>query len=501
MQQAVTSSSTQITSSLANIIIPTSSILPSALSRSTAPLALKLKSLLDSLNESVQQLDVLDLNEMKQACVSLTQRITCQIQSSSTTQENSVNKLIANEKSLNALLSELVSLVESNKEKIVAIDPALKPLFNLNLSQPINSTSTSTTNSSFYENRYGFTEKDLLECCEFRNTPLHTLTNRRKSPQFPLLDLPTNRTFNYQQQRGFKTQRTIKEEQGTDKASDALDIKYFKSLFASPSTQRVNALLENNASVSARRGARLGSVFGDAPKSSDNTANSAELNFDRGDDVDKKIKIAFSEGVLFGSNKAEVKRSLLKFLIFVVFLVFFMRSFVTISTGNGMSGNKSGSNSGGINLRALTGNVDFEIAPENVSVKFSDVKGVKDGKKELTDIVDFLKDPEQYTAIGARLPKGVLLVGPPGCGKTLLAKAVAGEAGVPYFQANGSDFDEMFVGTGSKRVRSLFEAARAKAPCVIFIDEIDSVGSKRSNSSLHPHANQTINQLLGNTFF
>ena len=93
-------------------------------------------------------------------------------------------------------------------------------------------------------------------------------------------------------------------------------------------------------------------------------------------------------------------------------------------------------------------------------------------------------------------PTGVLLVGPPGCGKTLLAKSVAGEAGVPFFQASGSDFDEMFVGTGSKRVRSLFQAARAKAPCVIFIDEIDSVGSTRTNSAVHPHANQTINQLL-----
>ena len=117
-------------------------------------------------------------------------------------------------------------------------------------------------------------------------------------------------------------------------------------------------------------------------------------------------------------------------------------------------------------------------------------------KIELSDLVDFLKDPEQYSEIGARMPKGILMVGPPGCGKTLLAKAVAGEAGVPFFLANGSDFDEMFVGTGSKRVRSLFAAARAKAPCVIFIDEIDSVGSKRTNSTLHPHANQTINQLL-----
>jgi hypothetical protein len=490
MQQAVTSSSTQITSSLANIIIPTT-ILPSVLSRSTAPLATKLKSLLESFNESVQLLDVLELNEMKNACSSLTQRITRKLQQ---TQET---KAVASDKSLNELLSELVTLVESNKEKIVTIDPTLKPLFDL--SSPQTKDAISKINASFYENRYGFSEKDLLECNEFKNHPVYGFA---KPTRFSLFDSPRSNSISviHQQKRGFKTQRTIKEEHGGDKNHDALDLKYFKSLFASPSTQRVNSLLEENAASSTRRGTRLGSIFGDAPKSTQ-AANSSELNFDRGDEIDKKIKIAFTEGVLFGSNKAEVKRSLLRFLIFVVFLVFFMRSFVTLSTGNGMGGNgKGGGNAGGINLRALTGNVDFEIAPENVSVKFSDVKGVKDGKKELTDIVDFLKDPERYTAIGARLPKGVLLVGPPGCGKTLLAKAVAGEAGVPYFQANGSDFDEMFVGTGSKRVRSLFEAARAKAPCVIFIDEIDSVGSKRSNSSLHPHANQTINQLLGKYF-
>ena len=98
--------------------------------------------------------------------------------------------------------------------------------------------------------------------------------------------------------------------------------------------------------------------------------------------------------------------------------------------------------------------------------------------------------------MGGKLPKGVLLVGPPGTGKTLLARAVAGEAGVPYFHAAGPEFDEILVGQGARRVRDLFKAAKMRAPCVIFIDEIDSVGAKRSNSVLHPYANQTINQLL-----
>ncbi|KAJ4443854.1 ATP-dependent zinc metalloprotease yme1l [Periplaneta americana] len=119
-----------------------------------------------------------------------------------------------------------------------------------------------------------------------------------------------------------------------------------------------------------------------------------------------------------------------------------------------------------------------------------------EAKQELKDVVEFLKSPEKFSALGGKLPKGVLLVGPPGTGKTLLARAVAGEAGVPFFHAAGPEFDEILVGQGARRVRDLFKAAKDRAPCVIFIDEIDSVGAKRTNSVLHPYANQTINQLL-----
>uniref|UniRef100_H2YDX0 AAA+ ATPase domain-containing protein n=1 Tax=Ciona savignyi TaxID=51511 RepID=H2YDX0_CIOSA len=129
-------------------------------------------------------------------------------------------------------------------------------------------------------------------------------------------------------------------------------------------------------------------------------------------------------------------------------------------------------------------------------VRFDDVCGMEEAKSELEDVVDYLQDPEKFTQLGAKLPKGILLVGPPGTGKTLLAKAVAGEAGVPFFYAAGSEFDEMFVGVGASRVRKLFENARKQAPAIIFIDEIDACGSKRTNSSLQPFARQTINQLL-----
>ncbi|CAL7948450.1 unnamed protein product [Xylocopa violacea] len=148
----------------------------------------------------------------------------------------------------------------------------------------------------------------------------------------------------------------------------------------------------------------------------------------------------------------------------------------------------------GSGLRFSMENTRF--SPEETDITFNDVKGVVEAKQELRDIVEFLKNPEKFSAIGAKLPKGVLLVGPPGTGKTLLARAVAGEAGVPFFQVAGPEFDELLVGQGARKMRELFKIAKEKAPAVIFIDEIDSVGAKRVNSTLHPYANQTVNQLL-----
>lgn len=129
------------------------------------------------------------------------------------------------------------------------------------------------------------------------------------------------------------------------------------------------------------------------------------------------------------------------------------------------------------------------------NVKFSDVHGVDEARGELEEIVDFLKDPSKFTGLGGKLPKGILLTGPPGTGKTLLARAVAGEAGVPFFFMSGSEFDELYVGVGAKRVRELFAAARAKAPAIVFIDELDAIGSKR-NPKDHAYSKQTLNQLL-----
>ena len=135
---------------------------------------------------------------------------------------------------------------------------------------------------------------------------------------------------------------------------------------------------------------------------------------------------------------------------------------------------------------------------ENVNVKFSDVAGLREEKEELEGMVDFLKDPAKYTKLGARIPKGVILVGPPGTGKTLIAKAVAGEAGVPFFSISGSDFVEMFVGVGASRVRDMFAEAKRHAPCIVFIDEIDAVGRRRGTGmgGGHDEREQTLNQML-----
>ncbi|KAJ3097857.1 hypothetical protein HDU96_000236 [Phlyctochytrium bullatum] len=138
-----------------------------------------------------------------------------------------------------------------------------------------------------------------------------------------------------------------------------------------------------------------------------------------------------------------------------------------------------------------------EVEPHSLQqpIKFEDVQGVDEAKHELEDIVSFLKEPRKYMEIGGKLPKGILLYGPPGTGKTHLARAVAGEAGVPFFQMSGSEFDELYVGVGARRVRELFSSAKAKAPCIVFIDEIDAVGSKRSSRD-QSYMRQTLNQLL-----
>lgn len=146
-------------------------------------------------------------------------------------------------------------------------------------------------------------------------------------------------------------------------------------------------------------------------------------------------------------------------------------------------------------LKRVSGIQNNEAQPQQQKARFSDVHGCDEAKEELQELVEFLKDPSKFSNLGGKLPKGILLVGPPGTGKTLLARAVAGEAGVPFFFMSGSEFDEVYVGVGAKRIRELFNSARAKAPAIIFIDELDAVGGKRNERDA-AYVKQTLNQLL-----
>lgn len=191
-----------------------------------------------------------------------------------------------------------------------------------------------------------------------------------------------------------------------------------------------------------------------------------------------------SEGEIFG----QILNSLLPILLIVLLFVMMMRK---------VGGPGGGGGAGGIFSIGKSKATLFEKGTR-VNINFGDVAGLDEAKVEVMEIVDFLKNPKKYTALGGKIPKGALLVGPPGTGKTLLAKAVAGEAQVPFFSLSGSDFVEMFVGVGASRVRDLFKQAREKAPCIIFIDEIDAIGRARGKNMMmsNDERENTLNQLL-----
>ncbi len=181
--------------------------------------------------------------------------------------------------------------------------------------------------------------------------------------------------------------------------------------------------------------------------------------------------------------------SLLPSIIMIVLVIFMM--VVMMAQANSVNGGNNRMMNFGKSRAKMT-------TSENIDVKFQDVAGLREEKEELEGLVDFLDSPGKYTRLGARIPKGVLLVGPPGTGKTLIAKAVAGEAGVPFFSISGSDFVEMFVGVGASRVRDMFAEAKKNSPCIVFIDEIDAVGRRRGTGmgGGHDEREQTLNQLL-----
>ena len=219
-----------------------------------------------------------------------------------------------------------------------------------------------------------------------------------------------------------------------------------------------------------------------------------EVNIPSMDNLMDTLNESMRAGTVTVSEKSESMLMVILSLLtpFGILIIFFIFWFLL------MSGNQGAGGGGGKAMSFGKSRAKMINPTDKSKVTFDDVAGVDEEKEELQEIVEFLKNPKKYTDMGARIPKGVLLVGHPGTGKTLLAKAVAGEAGVPFFIISGSDFVEMFVGVGASRVRDLFEEAKKKAPCIIFIDEIDAVGRQRGAGlgGGHDEREQTLNQLL-----
>ncbi len=252
------------------------------------------------------------------------------------------------------------------------------------------------------------------------------------------------------------------------------------------STYRITGTYKKPANVEKTGG--LTGIAGTSTKVSTFTTNVLT-----NDTLVKQIEsYATKNKVKYGAKEEESSSIWVQLLIYVLPLVFFIFFFYMMM---GQAGQGGGNGRG---VMSFGKSKAKPVEKKNNKVRFSDVAGAEEEKQELVEVVEFLRDTRKFLSLGARIPSGVLLEGPPGTGKTLLAKAVAGEAGVPFFSISGSDFVEMFVGVGASRVRDLFENAKKSAPAIIFIDEIDAVGRRRGNGmgGGHDEREQTLNQLL-----
>jgi cell division protease FtsH len=254
----------------------------------------------------------------------------------------------------------------------------------------------------------------------------------------------------------------------TERRGETLDYTEFVSQVQNGNVERVK-IKGQHISGSFKKGTRFRTL---GPMESDTTYNLCEIN-----DVFVEFERAEEEGIWFTAFL-----TIVPLVVLVLLFLYFMRNLQGMN-GRAMSFGKS---------RARLQDDDDQV------VTFDDVAGIEESKEELVEIVEFLKDPRKFTRLGGRIPQGVLLMGSPGTGKTLLARAMAGEAGVPFFTISGSDFVEMFVGVGASRVRDLFEDGKKNAPCIIFIDEIDAVGRHRGAGlgGGHDEREQTLNALL-----
>ncbi len=287
--------------------------------------------------------------------------------------------------------------------------------------------------------------------------------------------------------------------QGMEPAPTEASYTEFKKYMSEGYVSRIVANKTNNTLKMYIKKDSLTAVFPDKmPQSQTATAPSLNVEFGSIDRLEQVVDSARANGKFTGSLTYEREQSngllsfiissLLPILFFVAIWMFFIRR---MGGGAGMGG------AGIFNVGKSKAKM-YEKGGE-LGITFKDVAGQAGAKQEIQEIVDFLKNPQKYTDLGGKIPKGALLVGPPGTGKTLLAKAVAGEAGVPFFSMSGSDFVEMFVGVGASRVRDLFQQAKAKSPCIIFIDEIDAVGRARSKNPAmggNDERENTLNALL-----
>ena len=288
---------------------------------------------------------------------------------------------------------------------------------------------------------------------------------------------------------------------GSSTPQEDIDQGKFMELLEKQEVQRID--LVNNKEAEIYLNAKgLSEYFPDVTPDADGTTSSPSYTFRIGDlgrfeemveTVQKEKEIKEPVYINNVERKSWVSDFLIGWLPFIILIVIWVA--IMRGMGRGMGGG------GGAGSIFNIGKSRAQLYDKNTSVNvtFKDVAGLEEAKVEIMEVVDFLKNPEKYTKLGGKIPKGVLLVGPPGTGKTLLAKSVAGEANVPFFSLSGSDFVEMFVGVGASRVRDLFNNAKQKAPCIIFIDEIDAIGRARGKSALtggNDERESTLNQLL-----
>lgn len=279
---------------------------------------------------------------------------------------------------------------------------------------------------------------------------------------------------------------------GDKKLSHELDYTTFEEVLNRGYVEKITCLMKNNMVEATIKNEFADSVFKKSEKAEENANVVAEVKIGSLEKFEEMVAKAQEKGVFVGKMKYESGEDwldrLLPFIAPVFFILFFF--FLMSRMSGGMGGGPFGVGRSKAQL--------FDKSSKH-RVTFKDVAGLAGAKQEVEEIVSFLKNPKKYTELGGKIPKGALLVGPPGTGKTLLAKAVAGEADVPFFSLSGSDFVEMFVGVGASRVRDLFKQAKEKSPCIIFIDEIDAVGRARGrnvNVGSNDERESTLNQLL-----